>query len=153
MKSSAPVLLSYLALIAVAATSADVDALHAQSTTPSGKWTATVGQFMGKAGSGDLVVQPRGDKQSRAKLSMRNTKAESKFVWDIAVGRCGSEGAAIAPLATFAKIITYMDGGGQATADVPKLESGKLYYLRVFDPQTGASDANALGCANISESP
>ena len=44
-----------------------------------------------------------------------------------------------------------MDGGGTASANVPILESGKKYYVRVFDPQTAATDASAFGCANLSE--
>jgi len=39
------------------------------------------------------------------------------------------------------------------TSNIPKLVSGKRYYVRVFDPQTNATDGNAFGCANISEKP
>ena len=121
---------------------------HAQT----GKWFALVNKLT-ITGSVDLTVEPRNDTQSKAKIILRNSKRETRLAWDIVAGRCQDEGAPIAAQAAFTQVMTQMDGGGTATANIPKLESGKLYYLRVFDPQTAASDVTALGCANIAEQP
>jgi hypothetical protein len=76
-----------------------------------------------------------------------------RLAWDIVEGSCRDEGKPIAPQPTFGTIQVQLDGSGTATVNVPKLESGKRYYVRVFDPQTPATDASAYGCANISEKP
>jgi hypothetical protein len=124
------------------------------ASAQSGKWVASVQQLKGGGGSADLAVDPRNDKQSRAKITFRNTRAEQRIAWEIAVGRCGDNAAAIAPQAAFTQVLTQMDGSGTATANVPKLESGKLYYVRVFDSQTQPTDAvGGAGCANLSEKP
>ena len=84
---------------------------------------------------------------------LRNSKSNKSLAWDIAEGNCRDEGRPIAPQAVFTKIQTQMDGGATVTSNIPKLESGKRYYVRVFDPTDAASDATAYGCANISEQP
>lgn len=119
----------------------------------SGTWVATISQLSTAGGAADVTIEPRNDKQSRAKIILRNTKRDMRLAWDIVEGNCRDEGKPIAPQAAFAGIQTQMDGGGTVTANIPKLESGKHYYVRVFDPQTAATDANAYGCANISEKP
>ena len=120
--------------------------------TQSGKWFATVNQLR-NGGSADLTIEPRNDKQSRAKLAFRNGSRDMRIAWDIVAGNCNDQGAPIAPQATFTQVLTQMDGGGSVTATIPKLESGKRYYVRVFDPQVAPNDENVWGCANISEKP
>ena len=122
------------------------------ATAQSGKWVATSSQLT-NGGAADITIEPRNEKQSKAKITFRNTKRDMRLAWDIVNGRCREEGLPIAPQAAFGIVQTQMDGGGTASSNVPKLESGKLYYVRVFDPQTPASDASAYGCANISEKP
>jgi hypothetical protein len=119
----------------------------------SGKWVATISQLGAAGGGADLTIESRNDKQSRAKIVFRNVKRDMRLAWDIVEGNCREDGKPIAPQATFTVVQTQMDGGGQVTANIPKLESGKKYYVRVFDNGTAASDANAFGCANISEKP
>jgi hypothetical protein len=119
----------------------------------SGKWVATISQLGAAGGAADLTIDPRNDKQSRAKIVFRNVKRDMRLAWDVVEGNCRDEGKPIAPQATFGVVQTQMDGGGQLTANIPKLESGKKYYVRVFDNQQAASDASAFGCANISEKP
>jgi len=118
-----------------------------------GKWTATIATLNTIRGSADLEVADRNERQSRVKLSLRNSAREQRVAWDIVPGRCRDEGAPIAPNAAFRQLQTSMDGTGTVTVNLPKLESGKLYYLRVFDPQVAPTDATAYGCANISEQP
>ncbi len=117
----------------------------------SGKWVATIAQLGGAGGAADISVEPRNERQSRVKITFRNTRRDMRLAWDIVVGRCGDEGAPIAAQAAFTQVHTQMDGGGTATSNVPKLESGKLYYVRVYDPQTAPRDAQAFGCGNLSE--
>ena len=138
--------------VLVAAVSAVVvmTSTAARATAQSGKWVATISQ-MSIAGAADLTVDPRNEKQSRAKIVFRNIKRDMRLAWDIVEGNCRDEGRPIAAQAAFTVIQTQMDGGGTATSNVPKLESGKKYYVRVFDPQVIATDANAFGCANMSE--
>jgi len=138
-----------LGLVAIVLASTTARPAAAQS----GAWVATVSQLGSAGGSADLTVESRNDKQSRAKIVLRNTKRDMRLAWDIAEGNCRDEGKPIAPQAVFTVIQTQMDGSGTATANIPKLESGKRYYVRVFDPQTAATDASAFGCANISEKP
>jgi hypothetical protein len=76
-----------------------------------------------------------------------------RIAWDVVAGSCGDQGAPIAAQAAFTQAITQMDGAGSVTATIPKLESGKRYYIRVFDPQVAPTDQSAWGCANISEKP
>jgi len=125
----------------------------AASAQTSGKWLATISQIPTVGGSADLTVEPRNDKQSRAKITFRNGGRDRRIAWDIVVGRCRDDGLAIAPQATFTQVQTQMDGSGTASANIPKLEPGKMYYVRVFDPQSPASDATAYACANLSEKP
>jgi len=116
------------------------------------KWLATINQLR-NGGSADLTIEPRNAKQSRAKIAFRNGSREMRIAWDIVAGNCNDQGAPIAPQATFTQVLTQMDGGGSVTATIPKLESGKRYYVRVFDPQVAPNDENVWGCANISEKP
>ena len=125
----------------------------ASYSAQSGKWVATISQLGSAGGAADVTIDPRNDKQSRAKIMFRNTKRDMRLAWDIVEGNCRDEGKPIAAQAVFTQIQTQMDGSGTASANIPKLESGKHYYVRVFDPQTAASDASAYGCANISEKP
>jgi hypothetical protein len=135
-------------LIAIAAASVSLPLVAGAQP---GKWVGTINQLSTIAGAADLTVESKGEKQSKAKIVFRNGKRDTRVAWDIVAGRCREEGAPIAPQATFAQVQTAMDGSGTGTATTPKLESGKLYYFRVFDPQEQASDASAFGCGNISE--
>ena len=119
----------------------------------SGKWVGTISQLRTAGGAADITVEPRNERQSRVKIVFRNTRRDMRLAWDIVAGNCGDEGAPIAPQAAFTQVQTQMDGSGTVTSNVPKLESGKLYYVRVFDPQTAPRDAQAFGCANLSEKP
>jgi hypothetical protein len=119
----------------------------------SGKWVGTVNQIRSAGGSADFTIDPRNDKQSRVKVSVRNVNRDMRMAWDIVEGQCRDNGAPIAPQAAFTQIQSQMDGGGTATANVPKLVSGKRYYVRIFDPQVSPTDENVWGCANISEKP
>ena len=119
--------------------------------TQSGKWVGTIAQLRNGGGAADITVESRNERQSRVKITFRNTRRDMRLAWDIVNGRCGEEGVPIAPQAAFTQVITQMDGGGTVTSNVPKLESGKPYYVRVFDPQTAPTDAAAFGCGNLSE--
>jgi hypothetical protein len=123
------------------------------ATAQSGTWVATITQMSSAGGTAELTIQPRNDKQSRARIVLHNTKRDMRLAWDIVEGSCRDEGKPVAAQAAFITIQTQLDGSGTATANIPKLESGKRYYVRVFDPQTAARDASAFGCANISEKP
>ena len=127
-------------------------ALPGMASAQSGKWTGTVSQLSIR-GSADITVEPRNEKQSKVKISFRNTANDRPLAWDIAEGRCGQEGASIASLATFRQVRTGLDGQGEATSNVPLLTPGKMYYVRVFDPGEQPRDSGALGCANLSEKP
>lgn len=139
-------------LVAIAAVAAAV-ALPSLASAQSGKWVATVSQIQTAGGSADITIEPRGEKLSRVKVSLRNIKRDMRLAWDIVNGQCRDQGAPIAPQATFTQVQSMMDGSGTATANVPKLESGKMYYVRIFDPQTSPTDNNVWGCANIAEKP
>ncbi len=128
-------------------------ALPGVATAQTGKWVATVSQLRVAGGSADITIEPRGDKQSRAKISLRNLSRDMRVAWDIVNGQCRDQGAPVAPQAAFTQVQSMMDGSGTATANVPRLESGKLYYVRIFDPQTSPTDDNVWGCANIAERP
>lgn len=135
----------WLAMVVAAA------AVPGEAGAQTGKWVATITQLSNGGGAADITVDPRNDKQSRAKITFRNTKRDMRLAWDIVVGSCRDEGVPIAPQAAFTLVQTQMDGGGSVSANVPKLESGKKYYVRVFDPQSAATDASAYGCGNLSE--
>lgn len=139
--------LGALAFAAAAAT------LPSSASAQSGKWVATVSQLRGAGGAADITIEPRGDKNSRVRVALRNVNRDMRIAWDIVNGQCRDQGAPIAPQATFTQVQTMMDGSGTVTANVPKLESGKLYYVRLFDPQTSPTDDNVWGCANIAEKP
>lgn len=123
------------------------------ASAQSGKWVGTVNQIRTAGGSADFTIDPRNEKQSRVKVTVRNVNRDMRIAWDIVEGQCRDNGAPIAPQATFTQIQSQMDGGGTATANVPKLVSGKNYYVRIFDPQNSPTDDNVWGCANISEKP
>lgn len=131
--------------------------LPSVASAQSGKWVATIGQLASgpdkPGGSADITIESRNDKQSKAKISLRNTKRDMRIGWDIVAGNCRDEGVPIAAQAAFLQVQTQMDGAGTASSNVPKLVSGKNYYVRVFDPQNTATDASAFGCANLSEKP
>lgn len=118
---------------------------HAQ-----GKWVGQV-TVMTIGGSADITVEPRNEKQSRVKVSIRNSRKELKLGWDVVHGRCRDEGIQVAPQATFQVIQNSMDGSGVGTANIPKLESGKPYYLRIFEAGKLGNDRDAYGCAQIVE--
>lgn len=142
-------------LFTLAATFAVLPAVAQAQTPASGKWVANITQI--KAGSGapggaaELRVEARNEKESRAKLMVRNTKAETRFWWDIVAGRCNDEGVRIAAQAKFTAIQAGMDGSGEISSNIPKLESGKLYYVRIYEGGKPATDQDAWGCANLAE--
>lgn len=137
------------ALAVVAAITLPSEAAQAQS----GKWVATVSQINVAGGAADIVIEPRGARNSRVRVTMRNVRRDMRIAWDIVAGQCRDQGAPIASQAAFTQIQTMTDGSGTVTANVPKLESGKLYYVRIFDPQTSPTDDNVWACANIAEKP
>jgi hypothetical protein len=141
-------------LVLAAVIAATPIALQAQDAAkpPSGKWVATLSN-LSVGGAADVTIEPRNDKQSRARVAFRNLKKEMRISWDIVAGNCRDEGRPIAAQAAFTNVQLQMDGSGTATANIPKLESGKPYYVRVFDPQTPPSDGAAFGCANLAEKP
>jgi hypothetical protein len=135
---------------ALLALSAAMMAIPGMAQAQSGKWVGTMSSIQG-GGAADITVEPRNEKQSRVKLVFRNTKRDARLNWDVVAGICSREGQPIAPQASFTLVQTSMDGSGTVSSNVPKLESGKEYYVRVFDPQSQPTDASAMGCANLSE--
>lgn len=120
----------------------------------SGKWVANILQIRSFQGNAELKIESRNDKQSKAKFEVRNSKREQRMAWDIIAGRCNEDGVRIAPQAAFTAVQTGMDGGGIVNSNIPKLESGKLYYVRIYEAGgPSPTDANVLGCANLSELP
>lgn len=132
-------------------------ALHAQDAPamakPTGKWTATIAQLNTLRGAADLSVSAKGEKESRAKLSLRLVPINRQIAWDIVAGRCGDEGRPVAAAAAFRQILSRNDGSGEAMATIPVLEAGKPYYVRVFSPGEVPADRGGFGCANMSEVP
>ena len=125
----------------------------ATAAAQSGKWVGTVSTLRTAGGSADITIEPRGEKQSRVRITVRNVNRDMRIAWDIVAGQCRDNGAPIAPQAAFTQLQSQMDGGGTATANVPKLTSGQTYYVRVFDPQLSPTDDNVWGCANLAEKP
>ncbi len=119
----------------------------------SGKWSATMSTLNGLRGAVDLRVEPQGGKDSRARLSIRNAPINRPLAWDVVAGSCGDEGRPVAAGAAFRQILTRNDGTGDATARIPKLEPGKRYYVRLFEPSQVPDDRTGFGCANLSEEP
>ncbi len=119
----------------------------------SGKWTATIAQLNVLRGAAELSVSPKGEKESRAKLSLRLVPINRQVGWDIVAGHCGDEGRPVSAAAAFRQILSRNDGSGEGMATVPTLESGKPYYVRVFSPGEVPSDRGGYGCANLSEIP
>ncbi len=132
-------------------------ALRAQDSAAvagkSGKWSATMSTLNGLRGAADLRVEPQGGKDSRARLSIRNAPINRQLAWDIVAGSCGDEGRPVAAGAAFRQILTRNDGTGDATARISKLETGKRYYVRLFEPSQVPGDRTGFGCANLSEEP
>ncbi|MBU6365984.1 MAG: hypothetical protein KJT01_07220 [Gemmatimonadetes bacterium] len=128
-------------------------ALPAAASAQSGKWVGTVSQLRSAGGSADVTIEPRGEKQSRVRVTVRNVSRDMRIAWDIVEGQCRDNGAPIAPQAAFTQVQSQMDGGGTASANVPRLASGKGYYVRIFDPQVSPTDDNVWGCANLAEKP
>ena len=124
----------------------------ARTTAQSGKWKGAIASLTGVRGNVDLTIEPFRN-ESRAKLVVRASTGDAQIGWDIAVGRCGMDGAPIEAQAAFPQITTRLDGSGEATTRLAKLESGKQYYLRVYNPKKQVTDNSAYGCANISEIP
>lgn len=131
--------------------------LAAQDSTamakPSGKWLANIAQLGELRGAAEITVAPRNAKESRAKLSLRAVPINRQVAWDIVAGRCGDEGRPIAAAAAFRQVLSRNDGSGDGMANVPLLEPGKPYYVRVFAPGTVPEDRGGYGCANFSEVP
>ena len=156
MVSDMPVrFLASSALIAVALSLSP--ALGAQEPAslvkPSGKWIATIAQLSELRGTADISVSPKGEKESRVKLSLRLVPINRQIAWDVVSGRCGDEGRPIAAAAAFRQVLSRTDGSGEAMATVPVLEAGKMYYVRVFAPGIVPADRGGYGCANLSEAP
>lgn len=124
----------------------------AAALAQSGKWKGVISQLGTVRGNVELNVEPFRN-ESRAKLAVRASSGDKQIAWDIAEGRCGTEGASVDAAAAFPQITTRLDGSGEATTRIKKLESGKQYYLRVYDPKKQLTDNAAYGCANISEVP
>lgn len=138
-------------LFALAATVAVLPSIAGAQTPPPGKWVANISQIRSVGGSAELRVEPRNEKESRVKLMIRNSKRETRFWWDIVAGRCNDEGVRIAAQAKFTALQLGMDGSGEIAVNVPKLESGKLYYVRVYEGGSQTTDQQAWGCANLAE--
>ncbi len=140
--------------ISLLAVSTHVDAQDSAAVADkSGKWSATMSTLNGLRGAADLRVEPQGGKESRARLSIRNAPINRQLAWDIVAGSCGDEGRPVAAGAAFRQILTRNDGTGDGTARFPKLEPGKRYYVRLFEPSQVPGDRNGFGCANLSEEP
>jgi hypothetical protein len=125
----------------------------ATAAAQSGKWKGTVSTLRTAGGSADITIEARGEKQSRVRITVRNVNRDMRIAWDIVAGQCRDNGAPIAAQAAFTQLQSQMDGGGTATANVPKLTSGQPFYVRVFDPQQSPTDDNVWGCANLAEQP
>ncbi|MEP6834223.1 MAG: hypothetical protein ABJB74_12555 [Gemmatimonas sp.] len=149
---SAPTSRKVAKLLAVATAFAVLPVVaQAQVPAASGKWVANISQLKSVGGSAELRVEPRSEKESRAKLMITNSRKETRFWWDIVAGRCNDEGTRIAPQAKFTMLQGGMDGSAEISANIPKLESGKLYYVRVFEGGSPGTDASAYGCGNLAE--
>src|SRR5215208_4686007 len=53
----------------------------ASYSAQSGKWVATISQLGSAGGAADVTIDPRNDKQSRAKIIFRNTKRDMRLAW------------------------------------------------------------------------
>ena len=129
------------------------DSAKVPSSTGSGKWAGSIISLSTLRGAADIRVEPKGEKDSRAKLTVRSAPVNRQLAWDIALGSCGEDGRPVAAGSTFRQLLTRNDGSGDAMATIPKLETGKRYYARVFDPGSTPSDLGGYGCTNLSEQP
>lgn len=151
--SASPASRKVARLFAVAASIAVLPMVAQAQSPASGKWAANITQIRTAGGAAELRVEPRSEKESRAKLMIRNSKRETRFWWDMVAGRCNDEGTRIAAQAKFTAIQAGMDGSAEVSVNIPKLESGKLYYVRVFEGGSSTTDSGAWGCANLAELP
>lgn len=115
-----------------------------------GKWTGIIGALSIR-GAVDIRVEPKGDKESRVRLSVRAAPINRQLAWDVVAGSCGDEGRPVVAPAAFRMLLTSNDGSGQAMANVPRLQSGSRYYVRVYAQGEAPSDRGGFGCANLSE--
>ena len=145
--------LSAIALCAVVGTPVAAQDSAQAAPAGSGKWAGSIISLSNLRGAADIRVEPKGAKDSRAKLTIRSAPINRQIAWDIAVGSCGDDGRPVAAGAAFRQLLTRNDGSGDAMATIPKLESGKRYYARVFDPGSTPSDLGGYGCTNLSEQP
>lgn len=128
-------------------------AVGAQAPAPSHKWSANL-IFRGIRGGGEVRVEAgKKETESRVRLTMRNAPINRQVAWDVVAGSCGDEGRPVAAAAAFRQILTGNDGGGMASATVPRLTPGQRYYVRLFDPATPPIDNAVFVCANLSEEP
>jgi hypothetical protein len=116
-----------------------------------GKWSGKFISLAGIRGTAEIRVENRGDKESRARLTVSSAPMNRQLAWDIVAGSCGDEGRVIAPAAAFRVMLTRNDGSGDAMGTVPRLEAGKRYYARIFEQGQSPTDRNAYGCTNLSE--
>lgn len=145
-----------ISVAAFAMCTTGLSAQDAAAPTNSGKWSAIVNTLSGSGGmrgTAEFRVEPRNEKESRAKLSVRSVPINRQLAWDIVAGSCNDEGKPVAAPAAFRVLLTRNDGGGDAMANIPKLESGKRYYARVYGQGDNVTDRTAYGCANLSETP
>ncbi len=146
--------LSAIALCALVGTPlAAQDSAQASAAQGSGKWAGSIISLSSLRGAADIRVEPKGAKDSRAKITIRSAPINRQIAWDIVAGSCGDDGRSVAAGAAFRQLLTRNDGSGDAMATIPKLESGKRYYARVFDPGSTPSDLGGFGCTNLSEQP
>jgi hypothetical protein len=118
----------------------------------SGKWSATL-VFSGRM-AGDLRVEKaKKDDESQARLEIRNAAINRQIAWDIAEGVCGDNSQSIAPRAKFRQMLTSNDGSANVRSTIPRLQPGKRYYVRVFDPGNAGDDRSGMSCVNLSEVP
>jgi hypothetical protein len=141
---------------AVTLVSAPLRAQDSAAAKPagSGKWQGAIPTLNGGVrGAADVAVQSQGDKESRVRVTVRNMPINRQVAWDVVAGSCGDEGRPVAAGAAFRMLLTRNDGSGDAMARVPRLEAGKRYYVRLFNPGEVPSDRAGLACANLSEVP
>jgi hypothetical protein len=137
---------------ALVAAIAFLAASPAASAQTSGKWSATL-VFSGRM-AGDLRVEKgKKDDESQARLDIRNGSINRQIAWDIAEGVCGDNAQSIAPRAKFRQMLTSNDGSASVRVTIPRLQPGKRYYVRVFDPGFQGEDRGGMSCVNLSEEP
>ncbi len=144
-----------LLLAAVLAGSAPFARLAAQEGAvpgASGKWSATL-VFTGRMAGELRVEKAKKDTESQARIELRNGAINRQVAWDIAEGVCGDNAQPIAARAKFRQMLTSNDGSANVRVTIPRLQPGKRYYVRVFDPSESGDDRSGLSCVNLSEEP